>query len=80
MEGGYEQHGIVFLTEMVTSHTILRTTILAVHDPMLLNTGKTSLTQQSTSIEERFLAVDADEGPMWKPTTSDLVVSSCKIK
>ena len=80
MEGGYEQHGIVFLTEMVTSHTILRTTILAVYDPMLPNIGKKLLTQQSTCIEERFLAVDADEGPIWKPTTSDLVVSSCKIK
>ena len=80
MEGGYEQHGIVFLTEMVTSHTILRTTILAVYDPILHNSGKKSLKQQSTSIEERFLAVDADEGPIWKPTTSDLVVSSCKIK
>jgi hypothetical protein len=47
---------------------------------MLLISGKMALTQQSPSIEERFLAVDADEGPIWKPTTSDLVVSSCKIK
>ena len=69
MEGGYEQHGIVFLTEMVTSHTILRTTILAVHDPILHNSGKKSLTQQSTSIEERFLEVDGGDGPMWQPTT-----------
>ena len=69
MEGEYEQHGIVFLTEMVTSHTILRTTILAVYDPMLLNRGEKALTQQSTSIEERFLEVDDGDGPMWQPTT-----------
>ena len=80
MEGGYDQHGIVFSHRNGTSHTFLRTTILAVYDPMLPNIGKKLLTQQSTCIEERFLAVDADEGPIWKPTTSDLVVSSCKIK
>ena len=80
MEGGYEQHGIVFSHRNGTSHTILRTTILAVYDPMLLNRGKKALTQQSTSIEERFLEVDAGDGPMWQPTTWDLFVFSCKIK
>ena len=69
MEGEYEQHGIVFLTEMVTSHTILKTTILAVNDPMLLNRGKKALTQQSTNIGERFLAVDDGDRPIWQPTT-----------
>ena len=57
LEGGYEHHGIVFLIGNGTSHTLLRTTILAVNDPMLLNRGKKSLTQQSTNIGERFLAV-----------------------
>ena len=69
MEGGYEQHGIVFSHRNGTSHTILRTTILAVYDPMLLSRGEKALTQQSTSIEERFLEVDAGDGPMWQPTT-----------
>ena len=80
MEDEYEQHEIVLSHNVGTSDTLRRTTILAVYDPMLPNIGKKLLTQQSTCIEERFLAVDADEGPIWKPTTSDLVVSSCKIK
>jgi len=45
---------------------------------MLLNRGKIALTQQSTSIEERFLEVDDGDGPMWQPTTWDLFVFSCK--
>ena len=69
MEGGYEQHGIVFSHRNDTLHTILRTTILPVYDPMLLNRGEKALTQQSTSIEERFLEVDGGDGPMWQPTT-----------
>ena len=80
MEDEYEQHEIVLSHNVGTSDTLRRTTILAVYDPMLPNIGKKLSTQQSTCIEERFLAVDADEGPIWKPTTSDLVVSSCKIK
>jgi len=80
MEDEYEQHEIVLSHNVGTSDTLRRTTILAVYDPMLPNIGKKLLKQQSTCIEERFLAVDADEGPIWKPTTSDLVVSSCKIK
>jgi len=80
MEGGYEQHGIVFLTEMVTSHTILKTTILAVNDAMLLISGKKTLTQQSTNIGERFLSMEDGDRPIWQPTTWDLFVFSCKIK
>ena len=80
LEGGYEHHGIVFLIGNGTSHTLLRTTILAVNDPMLLNRGKKSLTQQSTNIGERFLAVYDGDRPMWQPTTWDLFVFSCKIK
>ena len=37
--------------------TLLRTTILAVNDPMLLNSGKNALTQQSTGTVERFLSL-----------------------
>jgi len=80
MEGGYEQHGIVFSHRNGTSHTLLRTTISAVYDPMLLNWGKKALTQQSTDIGERFLAVNYGDRPMWPPTTWDLFVFSCKIK
>jgi hypothetical protein len=69
MEGGYEQHGIVFLTEMVTSHTILKTTILALNDTMLLISGKIALTQQSTNIGERFLSMEDGDRPIWQPTT-----------
>jgi hypothetical protein len=69
MEGGYEQHEIVLSHNVGTSDTLRRTTILAVHDPMLLNAGKKSLTQQSTSIEERFLAVHDDDGSIRQPTT-----------
>ena len=48
--------GTCFVLELV----LLRTTILAVNDPMLLNSGKNALTQQSTGIVERFLLVDDD--------------------
>ena len=43
-----------FLSESwyLTYHTLLRTTILAVNDSMLLNNGKIALTQQSTSMVE----------------------------
>ena len=43
--------GTCFVLELVR-HTLLRTTILAVNDPMLLNNGKIALTQQSTSMVE----------------------------
>ena len=80
MEGGYEQHMIVFLTEMVTSHTILKTTILALNDTMLLISGKIALTQQSTNIGERFLSMEDGDRPIWQPTTWDLFVFSWTIK
>ena len=41
---------------------------------MLLISGKMALTQQSTGIGDRFLAVEDGDRPMWQPTTSDLVV------
>ena len=63
-----------FCLRVGTSHTLLRTTILAVNDTMLLISGKMALTQQSTTIAERFLLLDDDDRPMWQPTTSDLVV------
>jgi len=44
--------GNMFCVRVGTSHTLLRTTILAVNDPMLLNNGKIALTQQSTSMVE----------------------------
>ena len=45
--------GTCFVLELVHHiHTLLRTTILAVNDPMLLNNGKIALTQQSTSMVE----------------------------
>ena len=51
--------GTCFVLELVPHiHTLSRTTILAVNDPMLLNNGKIALTQQSTSMVERFLLVD----------------------
>ena len=75
MEGGYEQHGIVFSHRNGTSHTLLRTTIWAVNDPMLLNSGKNALTQQSTSMGERFLLLDDGDRAIWQSTTSDLVVT-----
>jgi hypothetical protein len=80
MEGEYEQHGNIFCPRVGTSHTLLRTTKLAMNDTIMVSSGKIALTQQSTSMVERFLLVDDDGGPMWQPTTSDLVVSRCKIK
>ena len=41
---------------------------------MLLISGKMPLTQQSTSIVERFLLVDYGHWPICQPTTSYLVV------
>jgi len=49
--------GTIFISELVP-HTLFRTTILAVNDPMLLNSGKNALTQQSTGTVERFLSLD----------------------
>jgi len=57
-----------------TSHTLLRTTISAVNDTMLLISGKMALTQQSSGIGDWFLAVEDVDRPMWQPTTYDLVV------
>ena len=65
----------MFCLRVGTSHTILRTTILAVNDPMLLNSGKKSSTQQSTSIGDRFLPVEDGGRSMWQPTTSVLVAT-----
>ena len=42
---------------------------------MLLNSGKNALTQQSTSIGDRFLPVEDGGRPMWQPTTSVLVAT-----
>ena len=75
VEGGWNQHGNNFYLRVGTSHTLSRTTILAVNDPMLLNSGKKSSTQQSTSIGDRFLPVEDGGRPMWQPTTSHLVVT-----
>ena len=47
-----------------SQHTILRTTIWAVNDPMLPNSGQQSLTQQSTSIGDRFLPVKDGDRPI----------------
>jgi hypothetical protein len=47
-----------FLSESWYLTTLLRATILAVNDTMLLISGKMALTQQSTTIVERFLSVD----------------------
>ena len=58
-----------------SQHTILRTTIWAVNDPMLPNSGKKLLTQQSTSIGNRFLPVKDGDRPKWQPTTSVLVAT-----
>ena len=69
--------GTIFVSELVPhilSHTLRRTTILAVNDTMLLISGKITLTQQSTGIGDWFLAVEDGDRPMWQPTTSDLVV------
>ena len=43
--------------------------MMAMNDTMMVSSGQIALTQQSTSIEERFLAVDDGDGPMWQPTT-----------
>ena len=64
-----------FLSRSWYLTTLLRTTILAVNDPMLLNSGKNALTQQSTGTVERFLSLYDGHWPMWQPTTYDLVVT-----
>ena len=64
-----------FLSQSWYLTTLLGTTILAVNDPMLLNSGKNVLTQQSTGIAERFLLVGDGHWPIRQPTTSVLVVS-----
>jgi len=43
-----------FLSWSWYQHTLIRTTVLPVNDPILLNGGKKGLTQQSTGIGERF--------------------------
>ena len=64
-----------FLSQSWYLTTLLRTNILAPNDPMLLNSGKNVLTQQSTGIAERFLLVGDGHWPIRQPTTSVLVVS-----
>ena len=41
-----------------STHTILRTTIMALNDLIPINSGENTLTQQSTGMGERFLPVD----------------------
>ena len=40
------------------THTILRTTKMALNDLILINSGENALTQQSTGMGERVLTVD----------------------
>ena len=47
-------NGEHFLSWSWYQHTLIRTTVLPVNDPILLNGGKKGLTQQSTGIGERF--------------------------
>ena len=65
----------MFYLRVGTTHTLSRTTILAVNDLMLINNGNIALTQQSTSIGDRFLPVEDGGRPMWQPTTSVLVTT-----
>ena len=65
----------MFCVRVGTTHTLSRTTILAVNDLMLINNGNIALTQQSTSIGDRFLPVEDGGRPMWQPTTSVLVAT-----
>ena len=67
--------GTFFCLRVGTSHTLLRTTISAANDTMLLISGKMALTQQSTIMVERFLLLDDGDRPIWQPRTSDLVVT-----
>ena len=65
--------GTIFISELVPHYPPQK--ILAINDPMLLNSGKNALTQQSTGTVERFLSLYDGHWPMWQPTTYDLVVT-----
>ena len=75
MEGGLDQHGNNSYLRVGTTHSFFRTSILAVNEPMMPNSGKNASTQQSTGIGERFLLVDDGDRPICQPTTSHLVVT-----
>ena len=64
-----------FLSQSWYLTYLLQNNHLAVNEPMLPNSGKNALTQQSTGIGERFLPVADGDRPIWQPTTSYLVVT-----
>ena len=57
-----------FLTEVVPRYSPQNNNIGSV-DPILHNSGKNTLTQQSTDNGEWFLAVYDDDGSIRQPTT-----------
>ena len=69
-----------FVSQKWYLDTLLRTNNnIGSVDPILHNSGKNTLTQQSTDNGERFLAVYDDDGTIWQPTTWDLFIFSSKI-